>query len=74
MACMQDSWVLIHGTLLSESISTLQSYFGTQWLWYMKGEETFLNIRAFNETFYILDSVIVKVKVDFNSLMIIVYI
>ena len=36
MGCMRDLCIrhkLIHGTLLSESISTLRSYFGTQWLW-----------------------------------------
>ena len=36
MACMCDLCIrheLIHGTLLSESISTLRLYFGTQWLW-----------------------------------------
>ena len=36
MAFMRDLWVLhklTRGTLLSESISTLRLYFGTQWLW-----------------------------------------
>ena len=36
MAWMRDLCIrheLIHGTLLSESISTLRLYFGTQWLW-----------------------------------------